>query len=102
MRAVLIKLRIAKATDFADSDENKKQNIPYFCKNSIGVIEDKMRFFNDDTDMDTFRALYNCNQIYVFDEVQTPRNHNCIDWELVDKELDYELEQQKKYKSKTQ
>ena len=100
MRVVLLKLRIAKASDFAISETEKKQNVPYFCKNSIGEIENKIRFFNDDTDTDTFRALYNCNQIYVFDETQEPRNHNCIDWELVDKELDYEIEQAKKYNSK--
>lgn len=101
-RVVLLRLRVAARNDFATSSGERKTGIPFFYKNSTGVIEDKMRFFNDDTDLDNFRALYVNGQIYVFDEMQEPRNYNCIDWELVDKELDYEIEQAKKYNSKTQ
>lgn len=98
-RHVLLQLRIAKNTDFSDDKGVRKQNIPYFCKNSIGVIEPKMYMFNSDTDIISFKELYACNQIYVFtNSFEVVATVNCIDWELVEKELAFELQELEKLK----
>ena len=91
-RHVLLKLRVAINTDFADQFGNKKNGVAYFCKNSIGVIEQKINYFTNQTDLTTFKNLYANGQIYVIKNPHDPESiFNCIDWDLVDKELNYEL-----------
>lgn len=90
-RHVLLKLRAAKNTDFSDQFGNKKIGVPYFCKNSKGVIEQKINYFSNEMDLEIFRELYANNQIYVINDVESI--FNCIDWELVERELAYELGQ---------
>lgn len=63
---VVLKIRIAKKTDFSDQFGNKKIGAVYFCENSKGIIEEKINYFTNDTDMLTFKQLYANNQIYVF------------------------------------
>ncbi|MBF03214.1 MAG: hypothetical protein CMP76_07955 [Flavobacterium sp.] len=93
-RHVLISLRIATKNDFFEANDERKNNIPYFYKNSKGVIETKVYYFNENTDIDTFRACYAHSQIYVFNDVtQVRASVNCIDWDLVENELKYELNQ---------
>lgn len=101
-RYVLISLRIATKEDFFESNNERKTNIPYLYKNSLGVIEKKIYYFNENTDIDTFRACYAHSQIYVFDNPTEVRaSVNCIDWDLVEKELEYELNQLQQFKKES-
>lgn len=93
-RHVLISLRIARKEDFFNANDTKKINIPYLYMGGNGVIGTKIYYFNEETDFDTFRACYAHSQIYVFDNPNEVRaSQNCINWDLVEKELEYELEQ---------
>jgi hypothetical protein len=65
-RQVVLKIRIAKNTDFSDQFGNKKIGTVYFCENSKGIVEEKINYLTIDTDMFTFKQLYANNQIYVF------------------------------------
>lgn len=92
-RNVLLTLRQANPNDFADSNGNKKQNVPYFEQNSLGFIEPQIRYFSETTDLDQFKKLYAGNQIFVMVNPHESRSiFNCIDWDLVEKELQYETE----------
>ncbi|WP_130736895.1 phosphoadenosine phosphosulfate reductase [Flavobacterium sp. J27] len=101
-RHVLISLRIATKDDFFEANDTRKINIPYFYKNSLGVIETKVYYFNENTDIDTFRSCYAHSQIYVFNDVtQVRASVNCIDWDLVETELEYELNQLQQIKKES-
>ena len=92
-RNVLLTLRVANPNDFADSYGNKRQNVPYFEQNSIGVIQPAIKYFSEITDLNQFKLLYASNQIYVMVNPSEARSvFNCIDWELIEKELEYEKE----------
>ena len=79
-------------TDFSDQFLNKKIGVAYFCKNHLGIIEKKVNYFTNETDIKTFKHLYANGQIYVMQNPNVPESiFNCIDWDLVNKELDYEL-----------
>lgn len=71
---VVMKLRVAKRDDFSDQFDQKKLGTLYFCQSREGVIENKPYYFTENTDMVTFKQLYNCNQIFVpvrhFEEVE--------------------------------
>lgn len=93
-RHVLVRLKVATNLDFSDEKGNKHLNMPYFYKNSKGVIETRVYYFNENTDLKTFKRLYAKAQIYVFDNPTEVRaSVNCIDWDLVENELEYELNQ---------
>lgn len=99
-RNVLLSLRVAMNTDFADQFGNKKLGVPYFEQNSKGVIEQKLRFFTNDTDLEHFKSLYANGQIWVIAGNEAKSIFNCIDWDLVEKELEYETELLTKIKTK--
>ena len=73
-RYVFMKLRIANKDDFADQWGRKIIGAMYFRQSVTGAIEPQPRYFNEETDLDTFRELYTHNQIYVperlFEEVE--------------------------------
>ena len=64
-RHVMMKLRVAVATDFADQFDAKKIGVIYFHLSSSGSIESKPNYFNEKTDMKNFKQLYANKQIYV-------------------------------------
>lgn len=64
-RHAILKIRIANAKDFADQFGNKKIGTMYFHQSSTGAIEPQPHYFNEQTDLKTFRELYTHNQIYV-------------------------------------
>lgn len=64
-RYVFMKLRVANKDDFADQFGNKIIGAMYFHQSVTGAIEPQPRYFNEETDLSTFRELYTHNQIYV-------------------------------------
>lgn len=64
-RHAILKIRIANASDFADQFGNKKIGTMYFHQSSTCEIEPQPHYFNEETDLATFRNLYTHNQIYV-------------------------------------
>ena len=91
-RHVLLKLRIANNLDFSDENGNKKFGVPYFCKNSKNIIEQKINYFTAETNLLDFKKLYSNAQIYVIkNPFDCESTFNCIDWNLVNQELDFEL-----------
>lgn len=79
-RYVLLNLRTAVNTDFADALGNKKIGAVYFCQNSIGIIETKINYFSENTDMLTFKQLYAKGQIFVIanpSEAETTTTCDC-------------------------
>lgn len=96
-RYALLKLRTAVREDFANPDGSKKIGTIFFKQSYTGAIEPTMCYFNDSTDLNEFKTLYAANQIYVFANPSSVESTtNCIDWHLIDRELDFELEQLKK------
>lgn len=102
---VLLKLRIATANDFRTVSGLSKTGVAFFKQSSSGVIEQKIHytdadFQNNENAKQEFKDLFNCGQIYVFENPNEAKSiFNCIDWDLIDKELDHELEQFKLLKS---
>ena len=98
-RHALLELRTAVAGDFTNSYGNKKIGAVYLVQSSTGIIETKIHYLTELTNMVEFKELYNCGQIYVFASPSEAKStFNCIDWDLIDRELDYELEQFTKLK----
>lgn len=64
-RFVYIELRPAIKSDFADQFDRKKFGVAYFLQNSAGMIEKKVNYFTEDTDMRDFKKLYANKQVYV-------------------------------------
>lgn len=64
-RHVLLKLRLANKDDFADQFDQKKIGTVYFEQNSLGMIERKINYFSENTDLSSFKKLYANEQIYV-------------------------------------
>lgn len=62
---VYIELRPAVRDDFADQFDRKKIGTAYFLQNAAGVIEKKVNYFNENTDLDDFKRLYANNQVFV-------------------------------------
>jgi hypothetical protein len=92
-RHVLIQLRVAVVSDFANEDNSKKIGAPYFEQASSRVIQPVVKYFTNETDIDQFKNLFNAGQIYV---MKTPNEvksvFNCIDWDLVETELETETQ----------
>lgn len=72
-RHVLMKLRNAVNTDFADDTGKKKIGVLYFEQSSTGALQPYPKYFSEQTDMLDFKTLYANKQIFVpvnfFDEV---------------------------------
>lgn len=91
-RHVLLNLRVATKEDFADEFGNKIIGVPYFEQSSTGVVQPTIKYFTENIDMQNFKELYACNQIFVMvNPNEAKSTFNCIDWELVDRELDFEI-----------
>jgi hypothetical protein len=73
-KAVILNLRVAKASDFKNELGQKKYGCMYFQQSISGTFCNKPYFFHENTDLDVFRELYNSNQIWVlagiFDDVE--------------------------------
>lgn len=97
----LLKLRIATADDFKNLSGDRKLGVAFFKQSCTGVIEPKINytdidFHNNANAVQEFKELFNYGQIWVFENPHEPKSlFNCIDWHLIDKELDHELEQLK-------
>lgn len=90
-RHALIKLRVATASDFANDDGSKKLGTAYFEQTSLGVIQPVVKYFSHETDLIQFKELYAYGQIYVMTTPNEVRSvFNCIDWDLVETELEKE------------
>lgn len=101
-RCVTFRTRVATKQDVSDSNGQPLFGTPYFCLRSDGTFDSKMYVFDENTDLDEFKTLYAYGQIYVLaNEIENILPFNCIDWHLVDKELDYELEQLDKLNKKS-
>lgn len=77
---VFLKLREAVNLDFSDNLGNKKHGVAYFCKNKIGMIEKKINYFTDTTDLQVFRDLYARKQIFV---IANPNEAVAVDVEIL-------------------
>lgn len=77
---VQMKLRIANREDFTDQWNKKRIGTMYFQQSITGTICTQPFYFTENTDLDTFKTLYACNQIYVpvriFDEVEILEENN--------------------------
>ncbi|WP_445714150.1 hypothetical protein [Flavobacterium sp.] len=101
-RCVTFRTRVATKNDVSDSNGKPLFGVNYFCLRSDGTFDSKMYVLDENTDIDEFKTLYAYGQIYVLaTEKQNVLPFNCIDWHLVDKELDYELEQLDKLNKKS-
>lgn len=90
-RHALIKLRVATPADFANDDGSKKIGTAYFEMSSLGVIQPVVKYFSHETDLAQFKELYAYGQIYVMTTPNEARSiFNCIDWNLVESELEKE------------
>jgi hypothetical protein len=73
-KAVILNLRVARPSDFADSLGEKKFGCMYFQQSITGTFCNQPYFFHENTDMEVFKELYSTNQIWVlagiFDEVE--------------------------------
>lgn len=65
MPYVFLQIRPAVKEDFTSIDNTKKLNVPYFCKNKDGVIEKKINYLTENTDMVNFKTLYNDKRLFV-------------------------------------
>ncbi len=93
-RHALLELRTAVAGDFTNSYGHKKIGAVYMVQSCTGEIETRIHYLTELTNMVEFKELYNCGQIYVFATPSEAKStFNCIDWDLIDRELDYELQQ---------
>jgi hypothetical protein len=103
-RHVLLKLRVATANDFKTATGEKKIGVAFFKQSATGVIENKIcytdaDFQNNKIAIEEFKELFNCGQVWVMENNTEPISiFNCIDWHIIDKELDHELEQLEKLK----
>ncbi|WP_158235343.1 hypothetical protein [Flavobacterium sp. 9] len=74
IKAVILNLRVARASDFADSLGEKKFGCMYFQQSIDGTFCNQPYFFHENTDMQVFKELYSTNQIWVlagiFDDVE--------------------------------
>ncbi|HSD07924.1 hypothetical protein [Flavobacterium sp.] len=72
-KAVILNLRVAKASDFSNELGGKKYGCMYFQQNFDGSFCNQPYFFHEGTNMEVFRKLYQSRQIWVlaghFDEV---------------------------------
>lgn len=72
-KAAILNLRVARASDFSDELGQKKYGCMYFQQSINGSFCNQPYFFHENTDMEVFRDLYQCRQIWVlagiFDEV---------------------------------
>ena len=77
---VKMNLRVANRDDFSDQWGQKRIGTMYFQQSITGTICTQPFYFTDNTDLETFRALYASNQIYVpvriFDEVEIIEKNN--------------------------
>lgn len=73
-KAVILNLRVAKATDFSNEIGGEKFGCMYFQQNYDGTFCNQPYFFHEGTNMEVFRELYKTQQIWVlaglFDEVE--------------------------------
>jgi len=73
-KAVILNIRVARASDFSDELGQKKYGCMYFQQSIDGTFCNQPYFFHENTNMEVFRALYSSNQIWVlagiFDEVE--------------------------------
>lgn len=93
-RNVLLLLRPAVKTDFSTEAGEKKIGVAYFEQQIDGIITPVINYFTNETDMFRFKSLYAVGRIYVMVNPNEPRSlFNCIDWDLVERELDFEKKQ---------
>ncbi len=73
-RAVILNLRVAKASDFSDELGRKKFGCMYFEQSFDGSFCNQPFFFHENTNLEIFRELFSTNQIWVlagiFDKVE--------------------------------
>jgi hypothetical protein len=73
-KSVILKLRVAIASDFSNDIGGKKYGCMYFQQNMDGSFCNQPYFFHENTNMEVFRELYKSKQIWVlagiFDEVE--------------------------------
>lgn len=62
---IKIKLRTPRKDDFFDQFGKRIIGVMYFHKSTITGIEPQPYFFNENTDMKSFKELYKCHQILV-------------------------------------
>lgn len=65
-RYALIKLRVATADDFKNSDGKTKFNAVYLQQSITGAIERNIHYITPEMDKETFKELFEASQIYVF------------------------------------
>lgn len=65
-RHAFIELRIATADDFKTPQNQPKWNAVYFQQSCTGMIEKKLHYLTPETDKETFKELFEHNQIWVF------------------------------------
>lgn len=100
-RNILLTLRPAIASDFAYENGTKKIGVAYFEQASTGVIQPTIKYFTEETNINHFKQLYAYGQIWVMDNPNKPRSiFNCIDWDLIESELNYELSKASKVHTK--
>jgi hypothetical protein len=91
-KKAIINIRVALPLDFSDENGKKKYGTPYFEMNSLGVIQNYIKYFSTETDLNQFKQLYKYGQIYVFyNGTEINSVFNCIDWDIIDKEIEHEL-----------
>ena len=100
---VLLELRIANADDFKTIDGKPKWNVPYFEQKMNGSIHNSIYYLTPESNFEEFKTLFETFQIWVFAKPNEAKStFNCIDWDLVNQELDYELEKLNEIVSKKQ
>lgn len=92
-RCVLLKLTIATAKHFTTEAGKLKYGAMYFQQSCTGAIEQKLYEITPETDITEFKKLFDAGQIYMIDnENPIASTFNCIDWDLINQQLDFELE----------
>lgn len=79
-QAVILNLRVARASDFSDELGQKKYGCMYFQQSIKGTFCNQPYYFHEHTDLEVFRELYQAKQIWVlagiFDEVTVIERKN--------------------------
>lgn len=67
IRHVFFPIRLATANDFKTTDGKAFLGKVYFIQNYDLTIDKKLHYLNEQTDKELFKALFNENRIFVFE-----------------------------------
>ncbi len=66
--SITLNIRPAVRDDFTDQWNNKRIGTAYFCKNKDGILEQRVYYFTEFTQMETFKTLYANGQVFVCEQ----------------------------------